>query len=97
MGEMGDVNQGREWEPALCPIPSKQWEDHLSCITFMRSQDESDYPQANQFFMERSHLPQADPTARPTTTERGEAKEGFNNSQLQLLSTKFPFKIIKLR
>ena len=36
----------------------------------MRFKDESNYPQAIQFFNEeRSHLPPADPTTRPTTTE----------------------------
>ena len=72
----------------LSPIPSSE----KTTNSFTRSQDESNFPQANQFFTEeRSHLPPADPTARPTTTERGEVKGGLNhhiiNHHLQL----FPF------
>ena len=42
----------------LSPIPSSE-KTTTSCITFTRSQDESNYPQAIQFLIERSNLPPA--------------------------------------
>ena len=42
----------------LPPIPSSE-KSIISCVIFMRSPDESNYPQAIQFLIERSHLPPA--------------------------------------
>ena len=81
----------------LSPIPSPSSEKTIiSCVPFKRFEDESKYPQAIQFFKEeRSHLPTADPSTRPTTTEQGEMKGGINFQQSTLsnnLKAKFKYK-----
>ena len=77
----------------LSPIPSSE-QTTSSCDTFMRFQDESNYPQAIEFFSEeRLHLPPADPTTRPTTTEarRGEGRiQQSPPSIFKLKRTEFP-------
>ena len=88
----------------LSLIPSSE-QTTSSCINFMRFQDESNYPQAIQFFSEeRSHLPPADPTTRPTTTEarRGEGRiqqsppSIFQLKRTEFTSTQSPIQISKI-
>ena len=57
---LGDVHQAVS-ESLLCvPSPAPSSEKKItSCFIFMRFKDESDYPQAIQFIIERSHLPPA--------------------------------------
>ena len=90
---MGDVPQGSEWEPALSPIPSSE-QTTSSCITFTRFQDESYYPQAIKFFIERSNLPQARSQLLDLLQRKwGKVKGGLNKRHFQLFHRNFPSKV----